>query len=121
MYYFNCDNNVTTVQCPPRRNTFALTDKVKAELDSMVAQHVIELVNQHSDWINSIVITSKKNGDVRICLDPRPLNKAIKRQHHPMLLLHDIIFNLADAKSFTILNAKCGYCFRFSKFKPYDF
>ena len=75
----------------------------------MVVQHVIEPVNEHSDWVNSIVITSKKNGDVRICLDPRPLNKAIRRQHHLMPLFHDIIFNLAGAKYFTILDAKCVY------------
>ena len=48
------------------------------------------------------MIASKKNGDIKICLDPRPLNKAIKRQRH-------IIFNLAGAKYFTILDVKCGY------------
>ena len=75
----------------------------------MNAQHVIEPVDDHSDRVNSIVITSKKNGDVRICLDPQPLNKAIIRQHHPMPLFHDIIFNLVGAKYFTILDGKCGY------------
>ena len=60
-YAILTDNNVTPVRCPSRRIPFALTDKVKAELDSMAVQHVIE----HYNWVNSTVITSKKNGDVK--------------------------------------------------------
>ena len=107
-YTILTNNKVTPVQCPPRQIPFALTDKVKAELDFMVVQHIIEPVNEHSNWVNSTVITSKKNGDARICLDPRPVNK-VKCQYHPMPLFYDIIFNLAGTKYFTILNAKCGY------------
>ena len=41
---------------------------------------MIEPVSEPSDWVNSIVVAEKANkNDVRICLDPRDLNKYIKR------------------------------------------
>ena len=110
-YTILTDNNVTPVRFSPRRIPFALTDKVKAKPDSMIAQYVVEPVNEHPDWVNSIVITSKKNGDVRICLDPRPLNKAIKRQYHPTRLpkldvIADNILLWADTKEETLENIR---------------
>ena len=75
----------------------------------MMSQQIIEPASEHSDWVNAIVVTRKKSGDVKICLDPRPLNKVIKRQQYPLPLFDDIVFNLAGAKYFTVLDAKCGY------------
>ena len=46
LYTILTDNNVTPVRCPPRRIPFASTNNVKAKLDSMVAQHVIEPVKE---------------------------------------------------------------------------
>ena len=44
----------------------------------MVSLGVIEKVDQPTDWMNSIVLIEKHNGDLRICLDPKDLNCAIK-------------------------------------------
>ena len=46
---------------------------------------MIEPVSEPSDWVNSIVVAEKENKkDVRICLDPRDLNKYIIREHYPL-------------------------------------
>ena len=51
----------------------------------MVRDGVIEPVNGPLGWLNSIVVAEKANKkDVRIRLDPRDLNKYIKREHYPM-------------------------------------
>ena len=36
-----------------------------------------------SDWVNSMVAVVKPN-KIRICIDPRDLNEAIRREHFPM-------------------------------------
>ena len=38
---------------------------------------------QPTDWVNNLVIMEKKNGSLRLCLDPRDLNKAAKHVQNP--------------------------------------
>ena len=54
-------------------------------------------------------MVSKPNGDLRICLDPRHLNKAIKRQHHRLPTAEGIISEMAGACYFSKLDASSGY------------
>ena len=70
---------------------------------------IIQKVDQPTEWVNSMVVVEKKNGSVRICLDPRELNKAIMREHHHIPTLEDIAFKFAGMKIFTILDMKHGY------------
>ena len=39
----------------------------------------IKEVQEYTEWINSIVPVKKPNGSLRLCLDPKDLNKAVKR------------------------------------------
>ncbi len=57
-----------------------------------------------TDWVNSMVIveTPKK---LRICLDPRDLNKAIRREHFPMKTIEGVVQNMLGAKVFSKLDA----------------
>ena len=61
---------------------------MKAELDKMEANGIIEKVDQPTPWVNSMVVVEKRDGSVRICLEPKKLNKAVMREHHhiPTLL-----------------------------------
>ena len=36
-------------------------------------------MHEHKEWINSEVPVMKEDGSLRLCLDPKDLNKAIKR------------------------------------------
>lgn len=46
---------------------------------------------------------------VRICIDPRDLNKAIKREHYPMKTIEEVISNMPEARVFSVLDAKSGF------------
>ena len=46
---------------------------------------------------------------LRLCLDPKDLNKAVKREQYIMTTLDDITARLAGAKYFSILDARPGY------------
>ena len=50
-----------------------------------------------------------KSGKIRICLDPRDLNKALKRPKYQMPTLEEILPRLAKAKVFSTLDAKDGF------------
>ena len=69
---------------------------------------VLTPVTAPTKWINSMVIVKKPN-KLRICLDPKDLNKAIKRPHHPIPTIDDILPQLSKAKVFSVLDAKDGF------------
>ena len=93
----------------PRRVPFALRDRLKSEPDKEESLGVIVKVYEPTDWVNSITIFEKKNGSLRICLDPRDLNKALKREHYSCPTIDDIAAKLHGARVFTVLDATSGY------------
>ena len=58
---------------------------------------------------NSLVVETKPSGDIRVCLDPIDLNKAILREYHPIPVVDDIIPEMKDSDLFTKLDLKDGY------------
>ena len=50
-----------------------------------------------------------KPNKIRICLDPRDLNEAIKREHYQMPTIEEVATRLNRAKLFTVLNAKDAF------------
>ena len=51
----------------------------------------------------------KANGNLRLCLDPKALNKALKRCHFPMLVIEEILPELGKAKISTKVDCKNDY------------
>lgn len=72
----------TPVVHPTRRVPHAIKDRLKEELARMETMGIIERVSQPTDWVNSLVVVEKPIGKLRICLDPKDLNSAIKRPHY---------------------------------------
>ena len=107
--HLEVDETVTPVKLPVRKIPLAVKDKVKVELDRLVSLGIIEPVDTPTDWISALVIVTKSNGDLRLCLDPKPLNKALKRNHYPLTTIDDVLPNLQGARLFTVLDAKDGF------------
>lgn len=51
-------------------------------------------------------MSSSRNGKIRLCIDPKPLNKALKRNRYPVPLLDDFPAPLTNAKVFSVVDAK---------------
>ena len=79
-YHIEVDPAVKPVVYPCRKVPFQLQDKFKEELGKMEDLGVIVKVNEPTEWVNAFVIAEKPNGKLRVCLDPRALNRAIKRE-----------------------------------------
>lgn len=95
---------------PPRRVPEALRNRLHEELDRMENNDIIAKVNTPTDWVNSLVVVEKPNtGQLRICLDPKALNDAIRRPHYPMPTLDDVTSQLAECKYFSLLDITHAY------------
>ena len=51
----------------------------------------------------------KRNSKVRLCLDPKPLNKALRRNHYPLPTLDDVLPNLSHSSLFSVADTKDGF------------
>ncbi|KAI2656552.1 Retrovirus-related Pol polyprotein from transposon 17.6 [Labeo rohita] len=84
-YSMKTDPTIPPVVRPARRIPFAMQDKVKKELQRMTDLGVISPISEPSEWVSFMVAAHKKDSNnIRICIDPRDLNTAIQRPHHPM-------------------------------------
>ncbi len=94
---------------PPRRCPIHLRDKIEGELQRMEDMGIIRPVTTHTDWCSSLTYAAKKDGSLRICLDPQKLNQALKRCPHKIPTVEEITPAFTKAKYFTKLDAKAGY------------
>ena len=78
----------------PRKIPHSMMEPLKAELDRMIKLGVIRKlnINKATDWVHNLVLVRKPNSKLRVCLDPRTINKAL-------------CFNIHNAKTFSELTS----------------
>ena len=108
-FHITLKEDATPVIHPPRKCPIHIRDELFQVLRGMEKDGVIEKVNQPTDWVNSLAFSRKSNGKLRVCLDPKDLNRAIKREHHKTPTLEEISHKFAGAKVFSKLDAQHGY------------
>ena len=107
-YHIKLDADVTAVQHPPRRVPVPLRKMLKGTLDDLTTQGILALVKQPTQWVSSMVVVLKKNGALRICLDPQDLNRAIQQEHYPLPTIEDIATRLHGTRVFSVLDVSKG-------------
>ncbi|XP_045446678.1 uncharacterized protein K02A2.6-like [Melitaea cinxia] len=108
-YDIKLKQNATPVVHASRRVPIAIQPILKRKLDELEKIGVISKVSHPTEWVNSLVIVHKPNGDLRLCLDPKDLNEVIKRQHLELPTLEEITSKLSGAKYFSTLDVKNGF------------
>lgn len=105
------DKDVKPVTQHQRRIPFHLRAKVDAELSRLQDEDIIERVpdTEATEWISPIVIVPKKEDKIRLCIDMRAANTAIKRIRHPIPTVQDISHELNGAKFVTKLDLTQAY------------
>ena len=82
-YHISINPSVPLVVHPSRQVPHSRRDPLKMELDGMESVGILEKVplNELADWVSSLVCVDKPDGSIRVCLDPRNRNAALKREH----------------------------------------
>ena len=108
-YSISLKEDATPVIHPPRKVPLSLHDKLRETLDDLEKREVISKVSYPTDWVNSLVIVEKKNKSLRLCLDPRSLNNAIRREHYCTPSPEYVASKLASKKVFSIVDLKDSF------------
>ena len=111
-YHIIVNEGAKPVIHAPRSVPVHVMPLYKAELDKMLHDGIITAVSGPTDWVNSIVCNIKDTDagkKVRLCLDPKDLNKAIKREHYYTRTIDEILPQLHGKKYFSVVDTKKGY------------
>jgi hypothetical protein len=107
--HLDIDETVPPVQMPLRRLPIGVKEKVAAELRRLEALDVIAPVTEPTPWVSALLVVTKANGDIRVCIDPSPLNRALKRPTYYMSTVDDVLPKLAGVKVFSSADMKDGF------------
>ena len=82
---------------------------VDKKLDKLLEQNIIVPVTEPTDWVSSLAYSWKADGDLRTCLNPTHLNKAIRWDHYRTPTLEEITHELAGSTKFTKVDGSSSY------------
>ena len=93
----------------PRNVSIPYRAQVGRELDRMQQMGVIERVKEPTQWCAGVVVVPKKSGEVRICVDMKPLNESVLREVYPIPTVEETLAQLSGASVFSKVDANSGF------------
>ena len=95
------------VKMGPGRLPLAKRKALKCELDQLLSLGVIE--PSSSSWASPVVLVTKKDGSLRLCVDYRKVNDLLIKDSYPLPRIDDSLDALSGAKWFSTLDLASGY------------
>lgn len=110
-YHIELKPDSCPVIVPPRKYPIQLKEEIIKKIEELEEMKVVKKCpdDEPSDWIHALAFTRKASGELRVCLDPKPLNNAIKRTYHKIPTLDEISYKLSGSTIYSKLDAKNGY------------
>lgn len=99
-------NTEVPFHCSPRRLSHFHKNEVRRMIDELLADGVIR--PSRSPYASAIVLVKKKNGETRMCVDYRALNKLTVRDSYPLPLIDDCLDYMDGKRIFSVLDLKRG-------------
>ena len=97
----------TPIHCKPYSLPYAMRDKLRNEVDSMLEMVVVSLST--SPYASPIIMVKKKNGSNRVCVDFRKLYKITEVDPEPMTTAEDLFRRLSGKKYLSKIDLTKGY------------
>ena len=104
-YDIKIDPTVHPQQHSRRKVPIESKEAIEKEIDYMLEEGIVIEQIEPTPWVSSATFPKKANGDTRVCLDPKDLNKAIIRENHKPMTVEEIAHKLAGATVYTKADA----------------
>ena len=82
MHRLNINPDVKPVKKQQRQFRQEIMEAIQLEVKKLIVCNFIR-EEQHSDWVAKIILVTKKNGKIQICIDFRNLNEACPKDEFP--------------------------------------
>ena len=104
------DPEVRPVAQKPRRIPYPLKEKVTRKINELVDLDIIEKVSGPTTWVSPAVFAPKPDkDDVRICVDMRCANEAIRREEIPIPTVDEVLEELNGSTVFSKLDMNMSF------------
>ena len=100
--------SVPPVRQKLRRLPLSVRGAVTEEINRLLAAGVIERCDA-SAWVSPIVVTKKKNGGIRMCVDLREPNKVVIADCYPLPHIDELLSTLQGAAVFSTIDLASAY------------
>lgn len=82
---------------------------MEKKIKELMDMDIVERVEGPTPWVNPVVILSKPDKDIRMCLDMKKANEAIVRERYPIPTVDEILQGKNGSAVFSKLDLKWGY------------
>ena len=100
-YNIKTDPTVPPVQHRRQKVPIEYKEEIVWDIAEMVWQGIITKQTEPTPWVSSLIYPKKANDKLRVCLDPKDLNKAIICGNHKAPTLKEIAHVLTGATKFS--------------------
>ena len=104
-YNIRVDPTVKPATHARRKVPIEPKEAIEKELDYLIEEEIIMEQVEPTPWVSSVTFPRKPNGEVRVCLDPSNVNKAIIREHHKPMTVEEMAHELARGSVYTKADA----------------
>ena len=88
----------------PRKVPLSILPKLESTLNRLEQSNIVSKVTKPTDWVNSLVIVEKKDGSLRLCLDPKELNQYVMRDYRSVPSAEEISSKMCNKTVFTVID-----------------
>ncbi|XP_053385838.1 uncharacterized protein LOC123539936 [Mercenaria mercenaria] len=103
------DEKIEPVVQSVRRIPFSLREKLEKKLLELENNDIIERVNSPSRWVSPVVVVPKGDDDIRLVIDMRRSNTAVKRVRHPIPTVDEVLYDLNGSTVYSKLDISNAY------------
>ena len=81
---------------------------IEKEIHKLLKSKII-IPLRYSKWIANLVVVRKKNGEIRLCVDFRNLNKCSKKENYTLPKMEHLLQRVSGASVRSFLDGFYGY------------
>ncbi|XP_037976041.2 uncharacterized protein K02A2.6 [Plutella xylostella] len=91
----------------PRRLAIKEEEVVRRQVEEWLAKEIIR--PSYSEYASPLVLVTKKDGSIRVCVDYRKINQKMIKDEYPLPVIDDHIDKLSKSRVFSTLDLKNGF------------
>lgn len=107
-HYLDVFPNSKPIKQAARKYHPDLEEKIKEEIEKLQQAGFIRPI-QYPTWLANIVPVKKKNGQIRVCVDFRDLNKSCPKDEFPLPHIDTLVDATSGHQMFSFMDGFSGY------------